>query len=190
MKVRESGMPDQARWESYFDPPRILSELGLSPSDRDVVEFGCGYGTFTNAAATLVAGTVFALDIEPEILRAADARSKTLGLTNIEFIERDFIADGSGLANGAADYAMVFNILHAEDPVRLLREARRNISPSGKVGVIHWNYDPETPRGPPMAIRPRPQDCARWAEAAGLQCGLQIDLPPYHYGFVMVPVTL
>lgn len=189
MKVRESGMPDQAQWESYFDPPMILAKLGLTETDRDLVEFGSGYGTFTIAAAALVARTVFAFDIDQSISSAAAARAENLGLTNIEFIARDFIADGTGLADGAADYAMVFNILHTDDPVELLREAGRNVRPSGRVGVIHWNYDPETPRGPPMVIRPRPQDCARWAEAAGLKCGPLIDLPPYHYGFVMMPVN-
>lgn len=190
MKVRESGMPEQALWESFFDPPTVLAKLGLTKTDRDLVEFGCGYGTFTIAAAELVDGTVFAFDIEPSILSAASARAENLGLTNIEFIARDFIADGTGFADGAADYAMLFNILHTEAPVELLREARRNVAPSGKVAVIHWNYDPQTPRGPPMAIRPRPSDCVRWAEAAGLECGRQIDLPPYHYGFVMEPSSL
>jgi len=187
MKVRESGMPEQAHWESYFDPPAILAKLGLTRAQRNVVEFGCGYGTFTIAAASIAAGTVFALDIEPSILRTATARAAALGLTNIEFIVRDFISSGSGLADGAADYAMLFNILHTEEPVELLREASRNVKPDGKVGVIHWNYDPATPRGPPMDIRPQPGDYTRWAEAAGLMCGPQIDLPPFHYGFVLSP---
>jgi ubiquinone/menaquinone biosynthesis C-methylase UbiE len=52
------------------------------------------------------------------------------------------------------DYAMLFNILHAEQPERLLREARRILAPHGLLGIIHWNYDPSTPRGPSMEIRP------------------------------------
>jgi ubiquinone/menaquinone biosynthesis C-methylase UbiE len=189
MKVRESGMPEQSQWEGYFDPPTILAKLGVSANDSELVDFGSGYGTFTLAAAKLIAGTVFALDIEPAILRAAEARAKNVGLANIEFISRDFIADGSGLADGLADYAMLFNILHTAHPVALLREARRNVKPSGKVGVIHWNYDAETPRGPPMAMRPRPSDCKRWAQVAGFICGPEIDLPPYHYGFVLARAT-
>jgi hypothetical protein len=51
------------------------------------------------------------------------------------------------------------------------------------VGVIHWNYDPNTPRGPSLAIRPRPADCRRWIEEAGFVLVNDIiDLPPYHYG--------
>lgn len=187
MKVRESNMPCQDQWESYFDPPKIMARLGLMESAHNLVEFGSGYGTFTIASAALVTGTVFAFDIEPGMLKAAAIRTKNLGLTNIKYVERDVIADGTGLADGSADYAMAFNILHTENPVELLREARRNVKPSGKVGVIHWNYDPKTPRGPPMEIRPRPEDFLQWARAAGLECGPKIDLPPYHYGFVMLP---
>jgi len=189
MKVRESGMPEQDQWESYFDQPAILTKLGLTDATHNVVEFGSGYGTFTNTGAEIVSGTVFALDIEPSLLCASEVRAKSLKLTNIEYIVRDFVSDGSGLPDGVADYAMLFNILHTDEPVELLCEALRNVRPAGRIGVIHWNYDPETPRGPPMEIRPRPRDCERWAEAAGLNCGRVIDLPPYHYGYLLSPVT-
>lgn len=80
---------------------------------------------------------------------------------------------------------MLFNILHTEDPLRLLHEAWRILSKGGRVAVIHWNYDPETPRGPPMAIRPRPTDCLQWIKKAGFKIeNKHIDLPPYHYGIV------
>jgi hypothetical protein len=54
----------------------------------------------------------------------------------------------------------------------------------GILGVIHWNYDPSTPRGPDMSIRPRPEQCLHWAIEAGFRLlppGI-VDLPPYHYG--------
>lgn len=180
-------MPQEALWESYFDPPAILATLGLTLACRDVVEFGCGYGTFTIAAARRVSGTVHALDIEPRMLQAAAARAESEGVADIEFVQRDFMRDGSGLVDGAADYAMLFNILHGDDPVHLLREALRNVKPAGTVGVMHWNYDLQTPRGPPMDLRPRPDDCRRWAVAAGFGCGPTVDLPPYHYGLILSP---
>ena len=52
---------------------------------------------------------------------------------------------------------------------------------------MHWNYDPATPRGPSMDIRPRPDQCRDWAEQEGfrlLEPGI-MDLPPYHYGMVL-----
>jgi ubiquinone/menaquinone biosynthesis C-methylase UbiE len=80
---------------------------------------------------------------------------------------------------------MLFNILHAENPVRILQEAYRVLSPLGKVGVIHWNFDPTTPRGPSMSIRPRPEQCQEWIKLAGFELTKpHINLPPYHYGLV------
>jgi ubiquinone/menaquinone biosynthesis C-methylase UbiE len=83
---------------------------------------------------------------------------------------------------------MLFNILHVEAPIRLLRESMRILKPGGKVAIIHWNYDSTTPRGPAMDIRPRPEQCLAWAEQAGFHLkppGIQ-NLPPYHYGMVLV----
>ena len=88
--------------------------------------------------------------------------------SNIKVLLRDFINEGSGLEDRSMDYAMLLNILHAEKPEELLKEAYRFLKPEGKLGVIHWNYDPETPRGPPMEIRPKPEQCIKWAIEGGL----------------------
>ncbi len=64
MKVRDSGMPEEERWDSFFGPNEVLSLFGLGKETRNIVEFGCGYGTFTLTAAQLISGTVHALYIE------------------------------------------------------------------------------------------------------------------------------
>jgi SAM-dependent methyltransferase len=186
MKARDSGMPEQELWESFFDPEQILTRLGLTSDCLGAVEFGCGYGTFTLPAARRVRGAVFALDIDSNVIATAKRRAVAAGLTNIKFLCRDFVTQGTGLPDGSVDYAMLFNILHCEDPRGLLREAYRNLRAGGVLGVIHWNPDPATPRGPPMNIRPRPEQCKQWAEDTGFsQSGAFIDLPPYHYGLVL-----
>ena len=185
MKVRESGMPDETMWATFFDPEDILTRLGCDDPQDVVVEFGCGYGTFTVAAAARTRGTLFALDLEPEMLATTEAKARAAGLANLQLRRRDFVAEGTGLPDDSADYAMLFNILHAEKPGGLLREAWRVLRPGGKVGVIHWNYDPTTPRGPDLAIRPRPEQCQAWVREAGFDLSLPlISLPPYHYGMV------
>lgn len=185
MKVRKSGMPEVAVWESFFDPEAILTRLSLTSGCKNAVEFGCGYGTFTIPAARRVRGTVFALDIEPSMLAVAKKRATQQGIENIDFVLRDFITHGTGLPDGSAGYAMLFNILHHEEPVSLLREAFRNLQDGGLLGVIHWIHDSDTPRGPPLSVRPRPEQCCEWAEAAGFAAiGETFDLPPYHYGLL------
>ncbi len=180
-------MPDEAMWDRFFDAPAVLQRLGLRSDARCVVEFGSGYGTFTLPAARLIRGKVLAFDIEPDLVALVQGKAQAAGLTNVVCTVRDFVTTGTGLADGATDYVMLFNILHAEQPETLLREAWRILQPGGRLAIIHWNYDPSTPRGPSMAIRPRPEQCRVWAEAAGFRLlapGL-IPLPPYHYGLVL-----
>jgi SAM-dependent methyltransferase len=187
MKIRESGMPEESLWQGFFDVEAILRSLRLTSSCGNVVEFGCGYGTFTIPAARIVRGVVHALDCEAELVAATQSKVLADGLRNVRVSQRDFIADGAGLGDASMDYAMLFNILHAEQPERLLREAHRVLAPGGVLGIIHWNYDPATPRGPSMEIRPRAEQCRDWAVEAGfrqLEPGI-IDLPPYHYGMIL-----
>lgn len=185
MKVRDSGMPDERMWDGFFDARRILTLLDFTDPKADVVDFGCGYGTFTVAAARLTSGTVHALDIEPKMLISAGAKAGSLGLANVRTVQRDFVRDGTGLAGDCVGYAMLFNILHAEDPVGLLQEAHRVLQPGGKAGVIHWVYDAATPRGPDLRVRPRPEQCHAWVQKAGFDLVIPfVALPPYHYGLV------
>jgi ubiquinone/menaquinone biosynthesis C-methylase UbiE len=185
MKARESGMPDEEWWNSFFDPETILNELGLDEHCRSAVDMGCGYGTFSIPAARRITGPVYAIDIDPKMIAICQAKAEEAGLQNIICQQRDFIAQGIGLPDQSAEFVMLFNILHAETPVDLLREAYRILVSSGKVGVIHWNYDPSTPRGPTIEIRPRPEQCQEWIKTAGFQLTRPlIQFPPYHYGMV------
>jgi SAM-dependent methyltransferase len=186
MKVRDSGMPDEEMWTGFFDPARVLATFGFDRGLHDIVEFGCGYGTFTLAAAAIASGTVHALDIEPEMISIVRQKCRENGVNNVEAALRDFVATGAGLADNSMDAALLFNILHHVEPVALMKEALRVLKPNGMLAVIHWNYDPTTPRGPAMDIRPRQEQCIGWGMEAGFRFKEQnrFDLPPYHYGLL------
>jgi SAM-dependent methyltransferase len=74
MKVRDSGMPEEAYWESLFDIPLILDSFAIGTGIGDVVEFGCGYGTFTVPVARRISGLLHALDIEPDMVAGSPRR--------------------------------------------------------------------------------------------------------------------
>lgn len=187
MKTRESGIPDESMWSGFFSPEQTLVKLGLTGACRDIVDLGCGYGTFTLPAACMVQGVVHAFDIDPLMVASTARKAVDAGLHQVRVQMRDFMADGTGLPDDSVDYVMLFNILHCEEPDMLLAEAWRVLSYGGRLGIMHWNHDSTTPRGPSMAIRPRPEQCRHWAEQVGFQLAVPhpIDLPPYHYGWVM-----
>ncbi len=183
MKIRDSGMPPQDYWETLFDVPRILDAFGFGPATRDVAELGCGYGTFTLPLARRISGTVHALDIDAAMVAVTTDRATTAGLANVQAEVRDVLTGGFGRPAGSCDAALLFNILHAGEPVALLRAARDVVRPGGLVAVIHWRSDIATPRGPALAIRPQPEQIATWATEAGLTAdGPSLDLPPWHFG--------
>jgi len=185
MKVRESGMPEENMWGGFFSPEDTLKIMGINGRVRDIVDFGCGYGTFTIPVAKIVNGKVYAIDIEPEMIKETQRKAGENRLSNVETILRDFVSNGSGLKDKSVDYVMLFNILHAEKPEKLLKEAYRILRASGRLGIIHWNYDSTTPRGPSIDIRPKPEQCIKWAESVGFSSPERYDLKPYHYGIVM-----
>ncbi len=184
MKVRESGMPDESMWKQFFDPSDALALLGLTPETSSAVDLRCGYGTFTIPAARLIRGTVHGFDIEPEMIRETAEKAEEAGLTNVELHLQDFTGEGTGLPKASVDYVMIFNILHAEEPDRLLREAHRILVPGGIAAVMHWVSDRPTPRGPSLAIRPTPEASRQWMTRQGFRTEELIDLPPYHFGLV------
>lgn len=184
MKLRESGMPEDAYWETLFDVPLILDRLEISGSLGNVVELGCGYGTFTLPVARRISGIIETVDIDPAMVERTRQRAAAAGLRNVCCHLRDVMVYGFGGEPESRDACLLFNILHCEQPVRLLTEAGRAVRPGGWVFVIHWRYDPTTPRGPSMEIRPRPEQIFDWARQTELleSVGTILDLPPWHYG--------
>lgn len=186
-KGRDSGMPAVEQWESYFDVDGVLDFLGCRDVGGDVIEFGCGYGTFTIPLAQRIHGRVFALDIDPLMVAATAARTLQADLKNIIIEQRDFVSQGCGREPSSADLVLLFNILHIEDPVSLLKEAYRVLRIGGNVAIIHWIHDARSPRGPSLDIRPKTEQCRDWGEQAGLSWVRDQALPnsPWHWGMVL-----
>ena len=125
------------------------------------------------------------------MIARTEERARGAKLHNLDCRLRDVLEDGFGLPPGGVDAVMLFNILHCESPEVLLRHASYATREGGHVLVIHWRYDPGTPRGPEMAIRPRPEQIVAWAHATGRLQALEgaIDLPPWHYGVRLARVA-
>lgn len=175
MRILDSEMPTEDYWEFLFDVPLIISRLGIA-GRHDIAELGCGYGTFTVPVAKVITGTLYAFDIDPAMV--ARTAERTTGLP-VFCMQRDVVELGFGFT---VDTVLLFNVLHGEWAVDVLRHAANALSEGGEVLVIHWRHA-NTPRGPSLDIRPRPEEIIQWAAAADLKVlSNVIDLPHWHYG--------
>ena len=184
MKYRESGMPAQDYWETLFDVEGVLNAFDIGPNTGAAAELGCGYGTFTIPLARRTGAVVHAFDIDPVMIETTRKRASESSLSKVRTDLRDVFATGFGLQDGSCGACLLFNILHGEAPVEMLREATRVVRPGGTVAVIHWRSDIATPRGPSADTRPRPEQIQEWAVRAGnLVAGSPpFLLLPWHFG--------
>jgi len=82
---------------------------------------------------------------------------------------------------------LLFNILHSDQRKLFLMEASRILIPSGRVAIIHWRKDIDTPRGPEMALRPDREMILASAEGLDLlPFGADRILEPFHWGMQLV----
>ncbi len=183
MKVFDSGMPDEAYWNSLFDIAAIVDWLDLGSVGGPVAEIGCGYGTFTVPIARHVSQTFNAIDIEPAMIERAAENARMAGVENVSFLCRDVLEGGTGLPSDSTDLVLLFNILHSPERVEMLKESSRILKTSGRIAIIHWRKDIPTPRGPSVDSRPDLRSILD--SVAGLDLrprGDAVILAPYHWG--------
>lgn len=186
MKVRDSGMPEEIIWNEFFDIDLILSELQVDYNINDLVEIGCGYGTFTIPTSKKINGKVYAYDIDNEMIEQLKHKIENQKIENIVIANRDILTQTTGLKDNSIDYLMLFNILHHDSPSDFINEAYRILRPNGKIGIIHWRSDIRTPRGPELSIRPKPEQIVEWIDKSRfLILKTPFILKPYHYGLII-----
>ncbi|MCK6528028.1 methyltransferase domain-containing protein [Myxococcota bacterium] len=175
--------PERAQWQK---PDEVISALALEPG-QVVCDIGAGPGYFALRAAGAVgtAGTVYAVDVEPEILAALRARIAESGLGNVVPV---LALPGDPLLPAAScDLILVVDTYHHfPDGPAYLRRLIRSLKPGGRLVNIDF-HGWETPVGPPVDRRISEEAFRRDADAAGLEVIAALDLLPYQYFLVTRP---
>lgn len=187
MKYRESGMPSEEMWDTFFSPTEVLEQMGINKQIKTLIDVGCGYGTFLLPASELVSEKVVGIDIDKEMINICQKKIQDNNLSNIKLIHGDISTKDTmkefKLYSNGVDYITLFNILHCEEPLVLLKKVYSILNKNGQIGIIHWK-NIKTPRGPSADIRPKPEVIIDWATQAGFVLEKEVDLPPYHFGLV------
>ena len=163
------------------DPEVILGAINVKPG-MVIADVGAGPGFLTIPAAQKLGpnGKVYAIDVEPSMLKEVARRAHELGLANIETVLS--AGEKLPLPDGIADAALLANVLHeAKNPAQMLQEVARVLKPGGSLVVIEWKKERQQ-MGPPVAERIAPEELER-ALLASRYAGIeQFAVGPAHYG--------
>jgi predicted methyltransferase len=153
---------DAEKWAQVFDDPErdawqkpheVIRALALKP-DAVVADLGAGTGYFAaRLAKMLPKGAVYAVDVEPEMVKYLGERAKREALPNLRPV-----AAGSDDARVPAkvDLILLVDVYHhIEARERYFRELAASLKPGGRLAVIDFRLD--SPEGPPKASRVAPQ---------------------------------
>jgi ubiquinone/menaquinone biosynthesis C-methylase UbiE len=169
--------PERRKWQN---PEAILAEIGLKAGDT-FVDIGCGGGFFTLPATRIAgkSGRVYGIDVSTEAINELRELAHREGLGNLELTVGK--AEDVVLCEQCADIAFLGIVLHDfADPLQVLENARKMLSPKGRLINLDWKKAP-TPVGPPLSIRFSEEKATQLIEAAGFT-GLTVrDNGPYHY---------
>jgi ubiquinone/menaquinone biosynthesis C-methylase UbiE len=172
--------PDRDIWQH---PDQVMDKLGIADA-AVVADIGAGAGWFTIHLARRVGpnGTVYAQDVQPEMLAAITRRVNSLGLTNVKTILG--MDSDPKLPPQSLDAALMVDAYHENDDrdarVSLLRNLAKALRPNGRIGLIDFKLEGSGP-GPAPEERVSPETVISEAKAAGLQLVSHQTFLPYQY---------
>ncbi len=161
------------RWaESFEDPARdawqkpelVLEALDLR-ADHVVADIGSATGYFpVRIAPKLPDGRVWAVDIEPSMVRYLNARARREGLDNLTSI---LGTPQDPLLPQPVDRVLMVNTYHhVSDRTSYFEAVAEYLAPSARVVVVDFEMG-ERPVGPPDSMKIPPEQVQRELAAAG-----------------------
>jgi len=115
----------------WFSPPEARLKEADIQQGWSVLDFGCGIGSYTIAAAQFVgeAGRVYAADCQPLSVERVKALASRKGLTNVQTIPTDC---DTGLENETINVILLYDVLHdLAQPEKVMRELSRVLKQNG-----------------------------------------------------------
>ena len=129
---------------------RLLLEALAIKKGQKICDLGCGNGFYTLELARRVGpeGIVYAVDIQPEMLRMLARRAAEEGLENIRPILGTFI--DPRLPEGEVDLVLCIDVYHEfSHPEQMLARIRESLAANGRLVLAEFRgEDPAVPIKP------------------------------------------
>ena len=118
-------------------PDDVVETMMLNPSDA-VADVGAGTGYFSFRIARRVSqGTVYAVDVQPEMLAMIDARKKERRIQNVVTVQGT--ATAAMLPPASVDVVLMVDVYHEfAYPLEMMRSLVTALKPGGRVVQVEY----------------------------------------------------
>lgn len=119
----------------------MLTNLGVKRG-MNICDMGCGNGFYTLQLAKMVGdkGHLYAVDIQPEMLKFLNDRADKQGVKNVSPILGTFT--NPRLPAGKIDLILCVDVYHEfSHPVQMLAAMRDSLSPEGVVALVEYRAE-------------------------------------------------
>ncbi|HJY76431.1 MAG TPA: class I SAM-dependent methyltransferase [Burkholderiales bacterium] len=190
--THQHSFGDAEKWSHVFDDPQrdawqkphaVLQALALKP-DAVVADLGAGTGYFSARLANMFPkATVYAVDLEPDMVKYLGERAKREGLPNLKPVQA---AASDARLPDKVDLVLLVDVYHhIEGREGYFSKLTRSIKPGGRLAVIDFRLD--SPEGPPKASRIAPEQVKAELARAGYALAEEHKFLPRQYFLVFKP---
>lgn len=176
-------------WARVFDDPerdvwqrphQVIETLALRP-DAAVADIGSGTGYFAVRLAHFVPrGRVYAVDIEPDMVKYLAERARREGLDNLSAVTG--APDDARLPRKVDLILLVNTYHHIARREAYFRKLARSLNAGGRVAIVDFNA--QSAMGPPPAARVAPARVVSEMSAAGYRLEAEHRFLPNQYFLV------
>ena len=175
---------DPAR-EAWQMPSRVIDALALGRSAL-VADIGSGTGYFSvRLAKAIPNGTVFAVDIQPEMLAYVQKRAKTEKLNNVVTV----LANGTSanLPKPVDAMLVVDTYHHIPNRRAYFSDLKKSLTPTGRVAIVDFKKD--APEGPPREFRFEAGEIIAEMTQAGYTLDVRHEFLPRQHFLIFRPAS-
>lgn len=179
--MKDKSHLDSEQRLGILQPEETLRRIGLKEGDV-LCDIGAGTGVFAIPAAKMTTNTIYALDVDQEMLDIIAAKAAKEKLTNIELMK--VTEDDIGIARGSLDIALMSTVLHhIADQPKYLQKVRDMLKPNGTVAIIEF-HKRETGKGPSLEVKIASESLAELLGRTQFKVTETFDLGPDLYCIV------